>query len=180
MKKKIIITVLALFIVIVAAGSFAGKTLLFNDDLKILNYYTVRAYTGDRITINMHVTVDGKPVETVSDKRNMRLDFNGSYTELKDRAASYDTYEYPMIINSRDRGIPLNITVRHWNWWEIIESDLYIDIDTDSNTYTTHEEYKYTAESQSIPVYYYIKHESSPEETFGGIESIDISAGYRG
>ena len=177
--SKILIALAVIFAIAVTA-CFTGKTLLFNEKLKVVNYWTVRAYTGDRISINMLVTVDGKPAEVVNNKQEYRLKYNGETTTLKDHASNYDTYEYPLLIKYKNGDIPLNITVNHWNWWEIVESNLYIDIDTKSNTYTTHEKYKYTAEAHASPVYYYISHECEPEETFSYIDSINLYAGCKG
>ena len=145
-----------------------------------MNWWSVRAYAGDRIVVNMHITVNGKPAEVVNGKSNYKLSKHDSYTSLKERANEYDTFEYPLLIKSDDVTIPLNITVNHWNWWEIVESDLYIDIDTKTKAYTVYEEYEYTAEAQVAPVYYYISHENEPKETIKGIDVINAYAGCKG
>ena len=180
MKKKIIITVVVSILVVAAALIATSKAFLFNDKLGQVNYWTVRAYTGDRITLNMHVKVDGKPAEVTNKKLDFCLSNHDGCTVLKDRANMYDTFEYPILIKNGGKDIPLNITVNHWNWWEIVESDLYIDIDSKAEEYTVNEEYEYTAESQSVPVVYYIAKEKEPTETVSGIESIDIYAGCKG
>ena len=177
MKKKTkIVIVAAVLTAIILVCVFAGKAILFNDKLNAVNYFSVRAYKGDRITVNMHITVDGKPVEVISDEEEQRLTYIDGCTTLKALANSYDTYEYSLRIKADNSFIPLNITARHWNWWEITESDLFIDIDTATNTFTVSENYKYTAE---LP-YYHIECVSEPKQTFEGIESIPVSVGPKG
>ena len=175
MKKAIkasIIFVLVVAVIVVAVKITIGFTLPFGK--ANVSWLNTRAYQGNRITINMHVTIDGKEANISSDSHFLK--HRDGYTVLKDRANSYDTYKYPLIIEGENTRIPLNITVNHWNWWEIVESDLYIDIDTKSNTYTIYENYGFTAE---YPVYHW-ETEKEPEQTVNGIEHIDEYAGCKG
>ena len=175
-KTKILISIAAVLTVVFLVCVFAGKAILFNDKMNVVNYFSVRAYKGDRITVNMHITVDGKPAKVISDEENYRLSYKDGCTTLKALANSYDTYEYSLRIKNGSSFIPLNITAHHWNWWEITQSDLFIDVDTVAKTFTVSENYKYTAEQP----YYHIKYVSEPKETFEDIDSINILVGPKG
>ena len=164
-----IIIAIILIILIFVKSVFGLKP----DDASWLN---VRAYQGNRITVNMHITIDGAPANLKQNGIGYTLKSNDGFQTLTDRANDYNTYDYSLIINNNDKSIPLHITVNHWNWWEIVESDLYIDIDTKSNSYKTHETYRYTAE---YPIYHY-ETESESEQTIEGIENIEIYAGCKG
>lgn|GEM_PF-6207103 len=174
-RKRIIIVAVVLIVIIVSPVIVIKSIFGFKpDDASWLN---VRTYQGNRITVNLYVTVDGEPAKLIKNGIGYNLKNNDGSQTLADRANDYNTYEYSLKINSgKGKSIPLNITVNHWNWWEIVESDLYIDIDTKSNSYKTHETYRYTAE---YPIYHY-ETESEPEQTIEGIESIEISAGCKG
>ena len=147
-----------------------------------ISWFSVRAYRGDRITVNLHLTIDGeKPDVEISEDSGFRLYNDEKETVLKALADSYDTYECSLFLKGKGKSIPLKLIVRHWNWWEIIESDLYIDIDTKTNSYTTYEIYRYTAETDDFGnINYHYKTEKKPKETIEGIENIEISAGYKG
>ena len=174
-KRKWILIVASVLIVvivipiIVIKGVFGSKP---NAD-----WLSVRAYQGDRITVNLHITIDGEPATVKKNGIGFNLNNNDDFQTLTDRANDYNDYEYSLIIaNENSKDIPLNIKVRHWNWWEIVESDLYIDIDTKTQSYKTHETYCYTAEN---PIYHYEK-VSEQEQTVRGIESIKEYAGCKG
>ena len=174
-RKRIIIVAVVLIVIIITPVIVIKSVLGFKpQDASWLN---VRAYQGNRITVNLHVTMDEKPAKLKKNGIGFNLKNNDGFQTLTDRANDYDTYEYSLKIN-RDNGqfIPLNITVNHWDWWQIVESDLYIDIDTKTNSYKTHETYRYTAEN---PIYHY-ETESEPEQTVEGIESIEEYAGCKG
>ena len=165
----IILIVVIIIPIIVIKGVFGSKA---NAD-----WLSVRAYQGDRITVNLHVTIDGEPATVKENGIGFNLNNNDDFQTLTDRANDYNNYEYSLIIaNENSKDIPLNITVRHWNWWEIVESDLYIDIDTKTQSYKTHETYCYTAEN---PIYHYEK-VSEQEHTVEGSESIEVYAGCKG
>ena len=173
-KKRIIIATVVLMIVIILPVLVIKSVFGFQPD--DASWFNVRAYQGNRITVNLYVTVDGNPAKLTKNGIGFHLESNDGFHTLTDRANEYNTYEYALTIHHTGRSIPLLITVNHWNWWEIVESDLYIDIDTKTNTYKTHETYRYTAES---PLYHYEK-EAEPEQTAEGIESIEIRAGCKG
>lgn len=130
-----------------------------------------RLYLGDRIKVNMYITVDGKSAE-ISKNDTMTYKIkkgNGCYT-ISHRANEYDTFEYSLLINEK---IPLNLCCNHWNWWEITRSNLYIDIDTKVKTYTYYEEYSYTS-------YYHIEEVKEKKEIINGIDSIYTNFGPKG
>ena len=175
-KHKLIIIVAVVLIVIIVSPVIVIKSVLgFKpQDASWLN---VRAYQGNRITVNLYVTVDGEPAKLTKNGIGFNLENNDGFQTLTDRANDYNTYKYSLKISSdKSKSIPLNITVNHWNWWEIVESDLYIDIDTKTQSYKTHETYCYTAEN---PIYHY-KKASEQEQTVEGIESIEVYAGCKG
>ena len=174
-RKWILIVAIILIVVIiipimVIKGVFGSKP---NAD-----WLSIRAYQGDRITVNLHVTIDGEPATVKENGIGFNLNNNDDgFQTLTDRANDYNTYKYSLtIVNENGELIPLSITVNHWNWWEIVESDLYIDIDTKTQSYKTHETYCYTAEN---PIYHYEK-ASEPEQTVTGIKSIEEYAGCKG
>jgi hypothetical protein len=165
MKKiiKIIIPIILIFIVLL---------ICFDVD----SYLGVRLYQGSRITVNLYVTVDGKSVNVTEDENTDFLVDNGDYSTIKDRANDYATYTYNMYIND----IPFCVTVRHWNWWEILKCDLYVDIDTQSNSYTTYQTYTITEESDICGINYHTESYETEKETYNDLDCIDVSAGYLG
>lgn len=175
-KRKWIIIVAVVLIVIIIAPVIVIKS-VFGFKSDDISWFSVRAYQGDRITINLHITVDGEPAKLKKKGTGFHLKSNNGFHTLTDRANDYGNYEYPFIIKCNDgKSIPLNIVVNHWDWWQIVESDLYIDIDTKANSYKTHEIYCYTAEN---PIYHY-KNGTEPEQIVEGIENIEIYAGCKG
>lgn len=174
MKKNIwrIIVVIIILLIVVRFGFFFMPYNKAN-----VSWWNTRSYMGDRITVNMHITVDGMQAEFIDDSyKSFSLILKDGYTELTDRANEYDTYEYKLKIKNNDGNIPLIIIANHWNWWEITESDLYIDIDTKSGTYTTYEEYGYTAEN---PTYHWKKVKEA-KETHKGLNTINVYIGPKG
>ena len=166
-KKKLLIMLFILLLLL----------LLF----KPTTWLGVRIYQGARITVNLHITVDGSPTTVSTDSTTFSLINKKDRAVIKDRANDYDNYFYPLRIETKnENNIPLNIEVRHWNWWEVVKSDLYIDINTATNSYTTYEEYQYTAESQPPMVFYYISKKEEPKQTLESIEEININAGCKG
>jgi hypothetical protein len=168
MKKiiKIIISIVLIFVV-----SFVCY-ICFD----VNSYLGVRLYPGSRITVNLYVTVDGESVNVTKDDNTYFLIDNGDYSTIKDRANDYDTYTYNMYIND----IPFYVTVRHWNWWEILKCDLYIDIDTQSNSYTTYQTYTITEESDICGTNYHTESYDTEKETYNDLDCINVSAGYLG
>lgn len=109
----------------------------------------VRLYVGDRNITNLHINVDGKPAKVVkADKGLYKLIPQKYGAKIVHKARNYDVYEYRMLINNK---YSLKLNYQHFNWWEILRTDIYIDIDTKSDAYKIIEKYKYTAES---PVYH--------------------------
>ncbi|MBR2278597.1 MAG: hypothetical protein IJ872_05200 [Eubacterium sp.] len=177
MKKNIWRIIIAIIILLIAVrcGFFFMPYSKAN-----VSWWSTRSYMGDRITVNMHITVDGMQAEFIDDTDDVNKSFSlkrkDGYTKFTDRANEYDTYKYALKIKTHDGVIPLNITANHWNWWEITESDLYIDIDTKSGTYTTYEEYGYTAEN---PTYHW-KIVKEAKETHKGLNTINVYIGPKG
>ena len=63
-----------------------------------------------------------------------------------------------------------------WNWWDVQNINLYLDIDTAKNEYKTREEYSYISEQAD----YTAINESEPASTYE-IDGINfISVGCKG
>ena len=164
-KKIIIVVVIIVFAFVATIISQVAMWLGF------------RLYNGDRITVNMHITVNGESAKVINNKNEFDLTYKENYTTLSAKANRYDNYEYDLLIENGDNEkIPLNITVCHWDWWEITRSDLYIDIDTKTKSYNTHERYITTSEN---PLYHIsIKTEPNRKLNYNG--KIEINAGSKG
>lgn len=175
MKKGLKISLIVIAVLAASFVLFRLATFWLPYQKYNVNYFNVRAYTGDRVTVHCHVTVDGKPAIVTYADGSKLSDENGMYT-LAARANDYDVYEYALKIQSKDISIPLKLTVKHWNWWEIMESDLYIDINTKDETYSTHESYGFTAE---FPIYHY-KTATQAKKTVKGIQKIKVTSGPKG
>ena len=174
--KKTIKTGVIITAVVIAAIVVLRLVMPYNK--ANVSWLSTRTYAGNRITIHLHITVDGEPAGMINNSELYHYKLigkNDCYT-ISDRANEYDNYEYYLLITDKSNTIPLHITVNHWNWWEILESDLYIDIDTKNNTYTTSEKYGFSAES---PVYHWETGEKTVQKhkLTGGI---DIYAGNKG
>lgn len=166
-KKAVAVIVIIILVITVGMVRFISRP--FPSD-----WLGTRLYQGQRIVIHLHITVDGEPAN-ISKNDNMLylLIPSNDGAVISARANSYDVYEYSVLINNE---ISLGITARHFNWWEIIRSDLFIDINTETDSYTVYENYSYTAES---PIYH-IENECESKEYFVGLDSIDVSIGPKG
>lgn len=169
-KRKRAVIIIVVLILVVALGIIVRlPSAPFPSD-----WLGTRLYQGQRLVIQLHITVDGEPAEvSKNDNWVYFLYSSDDVAVISARADSYETYEYSVLINDE---IPLNITARHWNWWEITRSDVFLDIDTKTDTYTVYENYSYTAESPT----YHIEKVSEPKETFEGTEAINVSIGPKG
>lgn len=142
-----------------------------------LSWATVRLYLGDRTKINFHVASDGKPTSmTRSENGEYRLSGSpGSYT-FSARTNDYAIYEYELMIDPGDGNmIPLSISYQHFNWWEIMEGEVYIDFNTENKNYSIKQEYKYTADE---PDYHY-ETITKPEMTLAVTGSIHLNLDCR-
>ena len=133
-----------------------------------------RLYTGDRLTIDLYVTVDGEAgtIENAGEKYDL-ID-KKDHCVLKERANEYGPYDFSLIIvYGNNKSIPLTLKYYHYNWWEIIKSNLYIDINTENNSYTIREEYKYTPDSFLC----HFKKVAESSETINGFNTIETYIG---
>lgn len=164
-KSKIIISFTSVLLAFV---------LVFNIFYMPFTWLGTRVYAGSRIICNIHITVDGEKANISKNDSFLYILLDKNYGEkLVDRANEYNTFKYKLKINNEN---DLIITANHWNWWEITRSDLYIDIDTNSNTYTAYEEYKYTAE---LPCYH-IQYENEEKQEYSFDNVVNISIGPKG
>ena len=112
-----------------------------------LSWATVRLYLGDRMTVSLHVTVDGTDASVSRESGDYRLSGSpGDYT-LSARANDKEAYEYTLSVKSKSgESFPVTVRYAHFNWWEIIEGDVTLEIDTETNRYKYHNTFTYTAE----------------------------------
>ena len=140
MKKKIIIPV-----VIIAVVCAVLLTLLIKPPF--LNWLSVRLYLGDRFTMDLHVTVDGEDATVSRESGEYRLKgSSGNYT-LSARANDKKSYEYELSVEGKNGDIfPVTVRYQHFNWWEIIDGDVTLEINTETNRYKYNGTFTYTAE----------------------------------
>lgn len=118
-----------------------------------------RAFGGDRITVNIHATIDGEPVfatfddiSNLSDEADIAECANSisniknkeDFSILKCHAKSYGPENFYVLLDD-EYSIVLNMW--QFNWWNIQESELYIDIDTKKGTITYYDNYTSLLES---------------------------------
>lgn len=127
----------------------------------------VRMYQGPRLTIQMHISVDGKSVDVIkTDESKAKLKNKGSFIVLTDRMNAGGEFIYRLKV----KDIPITLDVYHYDWWEVIESNLYIDINTKDNTYTISENYLHTQMDN-----FFFNHRVTEREyprTFEGLDNI--------
>lgn len=147
MKKKVIGVVSAILIIIaiteLCSLIFGGYT---------IQSLAARAYTGNRIIVNIHARIDGKSV-SVTKRSDLKLSEEEQYENandistvsskedynvLKCPADCYGPHNFYLLVDNK---YPIVINMYQWNWWDIQRSDLYIDIDTKNNCMTYYDEY---------------------------------------
>lgn len=172
-RKKVFTTITIVFLIF----SILFCIFLYENDLFSYMYY--RHYNGDRITINLSVTIDGEFITSDNVKAYMASDEdskqNGNNISVKDKD-DYVTFsiraneygDYHINVNICDYSFMLN--AYQWNWWDVQNINLYIGIDTKKNEYTTHEEYSHISEECNVV------EDSEPEATYeiGGMNHISI------
>lgn len=141
MKKKKLIIILSLLLIVLIVT--IPRLIMPH------SWIGTRIYQGNRITINLHIDVDGKVANITKTNSGFQLKTTDYGAIIFDRANNYDTYQYDLLINN---SIPVTIKANHWNWWEITKSDVYISIDTNSGTYTISEDYRYTKEQPTYHI----------------------------
>lgn len=170
LKKKLLIAVSVLVVIAVIVSS-----MLFYSKLFISSWFGARVYQGSRITVYLHITVDGEPAKITASKNDSFkfLEESKNCMVIKARANEKNLFEYPVAVNN---AILLTVSALHLNWWEITVSNLYIDIDTEKNTYTAYETYSYVSENPK----YHIEKCEEESKTVNGIDSINIRIGPKG
>ena len=143
-KKDILITSSIIFLLIVSLYTFSPRVIYY----KFL-------YLDDRVKITTSVYVDGKKVEIDNDSLTIKGEGIGTISSYNSKNGYYISFsgsEYSNYdINMKADNYFFEITIAHWNWWDIFKIDLIINIDIKENTinyiskkYFIDEEHNYT------------------------------------
>lgn len=179
-KKKWLVSILAVILVVcVGIGLFGKRT-----------YY--RLYNGDRITINLYVTINGEKVSTENEKFKIedikvnslqsssderensafKLYDNGDFLTIGAKAGSYGEYDFDVVID----GYHFTLYVYQFDWWDVQESNLHIDINTEDDTYETYEDYSYISGND----FYKTIHDSENVQCYDLVNMNEIRIGCKG
>ncbi|MDE6110433.1 MAG: hypothetical protein K2F65_00820, partial [Eubacterium sp.] len=139
-----------------------------------------RFYKGDRITINITATIDGEFIESDNIKSYVTSDGNSEKTVLiKDnddsvmlsvKAGEYGEY----LVNTEICNYHFVFRAMQWNWWDVQNINLSVDIDTEKKEYTTFEEYSHISEEGNVV------QASEPKETYEITDINHINVGCKG
>ncbi len=131
-----------------------------------------KLYQGPRIIVEMHISVDGKNAEVIkTDNTTAKLKTEDGLVTLTDRISDCGLFKYELEVN----GIPVVFEGYHYEWWEVIESNLYLNIDTKNNTYTISENYFHTEQDN-----FFFCHRETKKEYPRTYEGLDIIKTYIG
>lgn len=121
-------------------------------------YYRIH-YHGDRITVMLSAAVDGRQINSENIKvkyaqynpegdiyesgnGNIRLKEDNGYSKFSIKAYGYGDYAVYTDID----GYAFYLTMYQWNWWDVQEIRLHIDIDTEKNTFSVNESHSNISE----------------------------------
>lgn len=128
-KKDILITSSIILIFIVLLYTFSPR----------LIYYKF-LYLDDRVKITTSVYVDGQKIEIDNDSLTIKGEGIGTISSYNSKNGYYISFagsEYSNYdINMKANDYVFEITIAHWNWWDIFKIDLIINIDTEEGTIT--------------------------------------------
>lgn len=174
-RKKVFLSISAVFFALFIIVCVQNGVELFQS-----SYFYYRAYKGDRITINLTATIGGKLMESDNIKAYATYERNSENTVLVQdnddcvtllvKAGDYGEY----LVNTEIDEYHFVFRAMQWNWWDVQNINLYIDIDTKKNEYKTYEEYSHITEECNII------NESEPEETYEISDINYISVGCKG
>ena len=165
-RKKVFLSISAVFLALFIIVCVQNGVELFQS-----SWFYYRVYNGDRITINLTATIDGEQIkaEDIEAKTayydgsedyqigdRVPVKDNENHTVISIRANGYGDYH----INVNICGYNFMLEAYQWNWWDVQNSNLYIDIDTKKNEYKIFEEYSHISEECDV-----VK-ESEPKETY--------------
>lgn len=127
MKRKFLIILFIVISVLAVVLCFLCKPI----------YY--RLYLGNRIMGNVQVTIDNKPITldkncfiTVEDKHSVQQ--NGDALDIALRGGDYGNYGFEIEIPNFSEKI--RVTIMQFNWWNVINFDIDITVDTKSQNVT--------------------------------------------
>lgn len=173
--RKVFLSISAVFFALFIIVCVQNGVELFQS-----SYFYYRVYKGDRITINLTATTDGKLMESDNIKAYATYGRNSENTVLvqdNDDCVTLlvkagDCGEY--LVNTEIDEYHFVFRAMQWNWWDVQNINLYIDIDTKKNEYKTYEEYSHITEECNII------NGREPEETYEISDINYISVGCKG
>ena len=173
-RKKVIISITGIFLIF----CILFCVFLYENDL--FSYMHYRHYKDDRITINLTATIDGELIKSDKIKSDVTSDSFSENTvlikdkdncvELSVKAGEYGEY----LISTEICDYHFDFRAMQWNWWDVQNINLTVDIDTKKNEYTTYEEYSHISEEGNVVI------ESEPKETYEISDTNYISVGCKG
>ncbi|MCM1285417.1 MAG: hypothetical protein NC213_01305 [Acetobacter sp.] len=164
-KRKYSITAIILIILVISSIVY----------IRADRWLYYRVYTGNRITVNLHAAIDNEKVfaddisaqnlyvqyidnkEILKNEYDLSVKSKDDFVKFSIKADSYGEHYMGVSINS------YNFVLRayQWNWWDVQNITLYIDINSKNNTFTFHQENSHISENMGyIPDY-----ESTKPET---------------
>ena len=162
MKRKFLIiffTVMAVFAVVLC---FLCKPI----------YY--RLYLGNRITGSVQLSVDGKLITldencfiTVKDKHSVKQ--NGDALDIAFRGGDYGSYGFEVEVPNFSEKI--RVTIMQFNWWNVVDFDIDIAVDTANESVTYN--YFYTTIAEDGKTLY----ESGTMTDYIGKDNLEIHIG---
>lgn len=164
-SKKPLIVFLSL--VLAAAIFVVGFTRLFVPSL-----VGAMLYRGPRLVVEIYVSVDGKNTAVKkADDTNSVVKNKDGYDVLTAKINECGYFEYKLDVD----GMTVTLNGYHFEWWEVIESTLYLDINTEAQTYTVSENYFHTMQNN-----FFFCHRVTEKEyprTFEGLDDIKTNIG---
>lgn len=126
-KKKIYISFIVTIILLVSLFMFTPRWL----------YYRI-LYFDDRVKITTNIFIDGEKIEF--DKKSLEISGKGTGTihldnnkngfNISFKGSEYENYD----IHFKVQEYNFDLTIAHWNWWDVFRINLEIYINTNENT----------------------------------------------
>lgn len=147
MKKKIIIILSAVIASLCAAVVALS---VFTETFIPYSQLFAKIYSGNRISAELNIYVDGVAAKiTKADDGDYLIEGTEYGAKLLHRANENDSYEYNLLVNSKYK---MKISAQHFNWWEIIKSTVYINIDSASASCFLTEKHSFTSDNPKYRV----------------------------
>lgn len=170
MKKKIIAIISAVVAVLCISAVLVG---MFTTAFVEHSVLGAKLYRGDRITADLHIYVDSVAAEiTKEDDGDYEIIGTDSGVRLLQKTNEEKTYEYNLLINGKYK---MKFSIKRLNWWEVLNSDVTINIDSSTDSCFVSESYNYTTDN---PIYRIKKGEYN-ETMYDVSEGIEMKVGYK-